>query len=207
MRAVPDIVMDGQDGTSESAPLFAGVLALAAQLNHGNVGPVNPVLYQVLGPAGARDGITDVVQGNDACRFCHPVLPGFTAARGFDVASGWGTIDASRFVPSLVAATRAGPSERRARAQASAQLRQLERNVVLSSPRTGGPVYLLGQGFLPRHPVVLSIDGTAITTLTASTLGYVTYMIDPATLQLPPGKHVVTLSSMLLTETGKFTSS
>jgi subtilase family serine protease len=57
MRSVPDITMDSQDGTSESAPMVAGVLALATQLNHGrNIRPVNPVLYDVLGP---RDEIPD----------------------------------------------------------------------------------------------------------------------------------------------------
>jgi hypothetical protein len=35
MRSVPDITMDAQSGTSESAPMVAGVLALATQLNHG----------------------------------------------------------------------------------------------------------------------------------------------------------------------------
>ena len=30
-------------------------------------------------------------------------MQGFTAAPGFDVASGWGTVDASTFVPALVA--------------------------------------------------------------------------------------------------------
>jgi len=29
---------------------------------------------------------------------------GFTAAKGFDIASGWGTIDAATFVPALVKA-------------------------------------------------------------------------------------------------------
>ena len=49
-RSVPDITMDSQSGTSESAPMVAGVLALATQLNHGrNIGPINPVLYGVLG--------------------------------------------------------------------------------------------------------------------------------------------------------------
>ena len=53
MRSVPDITMDAQSGTSESAPTVAGVLTLATQLNHGkNVGPVNPVLYDILGPLG-----------------------------------------------------------------------------------------------------------------------------------------------------------
>jgi subtilase family serine protease len=32
MRSVPDITMDAQSGTSESAPMVAGVLALATQL-------------------------------------------------------------------------------------------------------------------------------------------------------------------------------
>ena len=95
MRSVPDITMDAQDGTSQAAPLFAGVLALATQLNHANVGPVNPALYGILGPAGARAGIADVVKGNNSA----PKVTGFTAGRGFDVASGWGTINASRFVP------------------------------------------------------------------------------------------------------------
>jgi subtilase family serine protease len=67
MRSVPDITMDGQGGTSEATPLMADVLALATQLNGGqNVGPINPALYGVLGPAGASDGIADVVSGNNS---------------------------------------------------------------------------------------------------------------------------------------------
>lgn len=201
MRSVPDITMDAQDGTSEAAPLFAGVLALATQLNHANVGPVNPALYGTLGPAGARDGIADVVQGNDSS----PKVPGFTAARGFDVASGWGTVNASRFVPSLVAATRADGQEAAARRQALAQLEQMSRSIQLS-PVSGGLTYLLDQGFLPGHPVVLSIDGHTIATLTASTSGYVTYMIDPAKLGLRPGKHVLRLQSMLVTAVATLTT-
>jgi len=66
MRSVPDITMDAQDGTSEAAPMLGGVLALATQLNHGDVGPINQVLYGVLGPRAAQDGIADVVSGNDS---------------------------------------------------------------------------------------------------------------------------------------------
>jgi hypothetical protein len=203
MRSVPDITMDSQFGTSEAAPLFAGVLALATQLNHANVGPVNPALYQILGPAGARDGIADVVQGDDSTS----TVPGFTAAKGFDVASGWGTVDASRFVPSLVAATRAEGGEFLARHAALAQLEQIEHGIELSSTdAVDHSIYLLDQGLLPLHPVQLYIDGQEITTLTASTAGYVTYMIDPVTLKLAPGRHVVQLKSMLVTATASFTT-
>jgi subtilase family serine protease len=203
MRSVPDITMDSSDGTSEASPLFAGVMALATQLNGADVGPVNPALYGTLGPAGARDGIADVVNGNDSD---HGV-PGFAATKGFDVASGWGTVNASRFVPSLVTATRAGDDEALARSQALGQLEQIEHGIQLSSTTTvNHAVYLLDQGFLPGHPVALYIDGKQAATLTASTSGYVTYMINPGKLGLAPGNHSVQLRSMLVTASASFTT-
>ena len=207
MRALPDLSLDSANGTSEAAPLLGGVLALATQLNHGNVGPINPVLYHVLGPKGAADGIVDVVKGNDSFHG-RTVVPGFTATKGFDVASGWGTISASRFVPSLVAATRAAHEDRSARGQARAQFTALTQDLTLSqtkiAPRQVS--YLLGTGFLPGHPVRMLIDGHLVAALTASPLGYVTYTIEPALLKLGPGRHVVTLQSMLITESKSFTS-
>jgi subtilase family serine protease len=211
MRSVPDITMDAQDGTSESTPMLAGVLALATQVNHANVGPINPALYQVLGPRGAKAGIADVVSGNNSAEndSGQVTVPGFTASKGFDVASGWGTINAAKFVPNLVAATKASHQARAARKQALAALTGLRHSMRLSATRVpgGGTSYLLGSGFLPSHPVTLAIDGKAIATLTANTLGAVTYMIDPAGLKLPAGRHTVTLTGMLLTQTAHFRSS
>ena len=108
-RSVPDISLDASAGTSESGPLLNGILALATQLNHGqNVGPINPLLYSVLGPAGLKDGVADVVSGNnDVIRSGKLAVKGFAAAKGFDVASGWGTVRASTFAPALVKATAA----------------------------------------------------------------------------------------------------
>jgi subtilase family serine protease len=202
MRSVPDITMDAQDGTSEASPLFAGVLALATQVNKANIGPVNPALY-TMGRAGAANGIADVVRGNNS----FAGVPGFAAAKGFDVASGWGTVDAGKFVPSLVATTRAGGEEAQARHQAAAQLAQITHGIVLSKTSTAGnSVYLLDQGFLPGYPVQLSIDGKPVAKLTASTLGYVTSMIDPATLKLAAGSHTVRLTSTLVSATARFTT-
>lgn len=207
MRSVPDITMDAQSGTSEAAPMLAGVLSLATQLNGGNVGPVNPALYHVLGPAGARDGIADVVRGNDSViRNGKVIVPGFTAGPGFDVASGWGTVYAPRFVPSLVAATRAAGQDLAVRQQAQAELTGLERNSIRLMPGSTGNFYLLAGGFLPTHPVRLSVDGRFIATLTANSLGDVTYMISPALLPLAAGPHLVSLGSMLITETASFTA-
>ena len=142
-RSVPDITMDSQSGTSESAPMVAGVMALATQLNHGrNLGPINPVLYDILGPLGTHAGISDVVSGNNSVidpKTGKILVQGFTAAPGFDVASGWGTVDASRFVPALVAATRATGLARSARNQAGRDLSRLEHSIRLSAGPAGPP--------------------------------------------------------------------
>jgi subtilase family serine protease len=211
-RSVPDITMDSQQGTSESAPMVAGVLALATQLNHGqNIGPINPVLYDILGPLGSAAGISDVVSGNDSVidpTTGQVLVPGFTAGPGFDVASGWGTIDASRFVPALVLATQVSGLDQVARHEASRELSQLEHSTTLSVENipAGGTSTVSGSGFLPGHPVKLAIDGQAITTLTASDAGTVSYVLDPATLGLAHGHHVLTLQSMLITTTASFNS-
>jgi subtilase family serine protease len=212
MRSVPDLTMDAQSGTSEAAPLLAGVLALATQANHADIGPINPALYQVLGPQGAQAGLADVVKGNNSVttpKGKTVIVRGFTAAKGFDVASGWGTVNAARFVPSLAAATAASHQDQAVRAQALAALTGLQHSVQLSvtNIKKGGASYLLASNFLPGHPVDFAIDGNTVATLTANTLGDVTYMIDPSLLKLSPGKHTVTLSGMLLTETASFTSS
>jgi subtilase family serine protease len=211
-RSVPDITMDSQDGTSESAPMVAGVLALATQLNHGhNLGPINPTLYDVLGPLGTHAGISDVVSGNDSVidpATGKVLVQGFTAGPGFDVASGWGTIDASKFVPALVLATDAFGLDRVAQHEARQELRRLERSVKLSVGNipAGGTSSVSDTGFLPGHPVQLAIDGTTITTLTASSHGTVSYVLNPAALGLAPGHHVLTLHSMLITPTASFNS-
>ncbi|HEX3305433.1 MAG TPA: S8 family serine peptidase, partial [Streptosporangiaceae bacterium] len=135
-RSVPDITMDAQSGTSEAAPMMAGVLALATQLNHGrNLGPINPVLYDILGPLGPHAGFSDVVSGSNSVidSSGDVLVPGFTAARAFDVASGWGTVDATTFVPALVAGTRATGLARSARNEAGRELSGLTRAIRLSA--------------------------------------------------------------------------
>jgi len=211
MRSVPDITLDSRDGTSESAPLMAGVLALATQVNKADVGPINPALYRVLGPAGAQAGIADVVEGNNSVTTPDGetvIVPGFTAGPGFDVASGWGALNAARFVPALAAATVASHQDQVIRAQAQAQLTGLQHGMQLSAGHipADGTSYLLASNFLPGHPVDFAIDGHTVATLAANALGDVTYMIDPSLLNLAPGKHTITLTGMLLTETTTFTS-
>jgi hypothetical protein len=93
-------------GTSESTPLFAGIVALADQVAHRPLGLINPALYE-LSEEHAR-GITDITSGNNTVSFHQGnslvTVPGHAAQRGYDLVSGVGTIDAAHFVPELVAA-------------------------------------------------------------------------------------------------------
>jgi hypothetical protein len=209
MRSVPDITMDGTFGTSEASPLLAGVLALATQENRADLGPINPVLYGTLGPAGLKDGIVDVIGGADSVTLpSGTVVPGFTAVAGFDVASGWGTISAPAFVPALVAATRAGHEEATARARARAALVRLGSAVTVApaSIKPGATGRLVATGFLPGHPVRIYVDGRYVATRRAGGNGIVSYLISPSRLGLAAGRHALTLTSMLLTERRSFVS-
>jgi hypothetical protein len=50
--------------------------------------------------------------------------------------------------------------------------------------------------------VQLLVGARVVAKLTASILGTVTYMLDPATLKLAAGTHAVALDSMLIDVTG-----
>jgi subtilase family serine protease len=92
-------------GTSVATPLFGGVVALADQVGGKPLGQINDALYSI--PYGG--GLVDVTQGNnDAGPFTIDGktydVPGFDAGPGYDLASGLGTVDPTRFVPALAAA-------------------------------------------------------------------------------------------------------
>jgi subtilase family serine protease len=91
-------------GTSESAPLFAGIVALADQYAHHGLGVINPALYAM---KKAHDpGIVPVTRGDTTVSFeeggTEHTVVGYNAVAGYNLASGLGTIDAARFVPELV---------------------------------------------------------------------------------------------------------
>jgi MYXO-CTERM domain-containing protein len=100
--ANPEVVEIG--GTSASTPSFAGVVALANQATGGRLGNLNPLLYATSGsvPAAFRD----VQTGNNevVCRTGDPGCPGnnklygYAATKGYDCATGLGSVDATKLV-------------------------------------------------------------------------------------------------------------
>jgi subtilase family serine protease len=82
-------------GTSEATPMFAGIVALADQRAGHDLGDLNPALYRLRGRPAA--GIVDVRKGDNS----FAGVKGFAARRGYDLASGWGTVDGQAFVRRL----------------------------------------------------------------------------------------------------------
>ena len=87
-------------GTSEASPIFAGVVAIAAQIHGSRVGDINPALY-ALGQSNLRTGIIDVTKGNNT----FGGVTGFPATRGYDLATGWGTVNVTDFATALAQQT------------------------------------------------------------------------------------------------------
>jgi subtilase family serine protease len=95
-------------GTSEATPEFAGIIALTDQVAGHPVGLVNPYLYRM--SAAHAPGLADVTSGNNTVSFIqggkYHTVRGFSARRGYDLASGVGTVDARLFVPELATMAR-----------------------------------------------------------------------------------------------------
>jgi subtilase family serine protease len=93
-------------GTSESGPLFSGIVALADQVAGHSLGLINPALYYL--SAVHAPGLVDVTQGNNTVSFTQNgksyTVPGYSARPGYDLASGVGTVNAALFVPELARA-------------------------------------------------------------------------------------------------------
>jgi subtilase family serine protease len=119
-RGTPDISLSGQPGcwgyysfggaggvgwhifggTNEATSMMAGIVALADQAAGGRLGLINPALYQLgkLQLAGAKGtGIVSVSSGDTT----FDGVKGYHAGPGYNLATGWGTIDAAQFVPAL----------------------------------------------------------------------------------------------------------
>jgi subtilase family serine protease len=108
-------------GTSEASPLFAGIVALADQAAGHHLGYLNPALY-AMAERGGSDGIVPITQGSNGYTFCKAAdltfdgacasgsdlvtVPGFSANGSYNLATGWGTVNAAVFVPALARFTR-----------------------------------------------------------------------------------------------------
>jgi subtilase family serine protease len=121
-RAVPDVAADadavtgmavvvddgngqstvfGGEGTSASAPLWAGVVALADQCAGRDLGLVDPAIYAIGSGPAYRFAFHDVTTGTNTVVISSVTIPGYAAGPGWDPVTGWGSPDAAVLVPLL----------------------------------------------------------------------------------------------------------
>jgi len=127
MRGVPDVagdayqssgvsivtVIGGQSGispasgTSASASLWAGLMALADQYARHDLGFVNPAIYRIARSSSYHQAFHDVTTGSNIQTLPYPAgTAGYQAGPGWDPATGWGSPNAQALVPLLARLTR-----------------------------------------------------------------------------------------------------
>jgi subtilase family serine protease len=85
-------------GTSDSAPLWGGLVALADQYAHHDLGFINPAIYRIARSSSYHRAFHDLTSGTN----------GYPAAPGWDPITGWGTPNAQFLVPLLSRFTNPG---------------------------------------------------------------------------------------------------
>jgi subtilase family serine protease len=123
MRGVPDVSADANGhtgmavaiaepgghtyirdsgGTSASAPIWAGLIALADQYAHRHLGFVNAALYRIAASPACHRAFHDITSGNNTAKFPpKKTFPGYRAAPGWDPVTGLGSPDAQWLIPLL----------------------------------------------------------------------------------------------------------
>jgi subtilase family serine protease len=118
MRGVPDVAGAGEpggpivaaagsktwvlspSGTSGSAPLWGGLIALADQYAHHDLGFVNPLIYRIARSSSYSQAFHDITTGNNSLTEGQPVT-GYQAGPGWDPVTGWGSPNAQVLIPLL----------------------------------------------------------------------------------------------------------
>ena len=87
--------LQSYSGTSGSAPLWGGLVALADQYAHHDLGFVNPAIYSIARSSSYHKALHDITSGGS----------GYPATAGWDPVTGWGTPNAPVLVPLLARLT------------------------------------------------------------------------------------------------------
>ena len=89
-------------GTSASAPIWAGIIALADQFAGRHLGFVNPAIYRIAHSPRYPQAFHDITTGNaNTAKFPHRTIAGYRAAPGWDPVTGLGSPNAQALVPLL----------------------------------------------------------------------------------------------------------
>jgi subtilase family serine protease len=95
------VQLNAQGGTSEGAPAWAGIAALADQYAHRPLGLLNPIIYHIGESSDYSLAFHDITTGNNTAAYNGKTIPGYSATAGWDPVTGWGSPNAQSLVPLL----------------------------------------------------------------------------------------------------------
>lgn len=172
-------------GTSFGAPTFSGILAILIQkLGAKGLGNINPAIYGLAG-ADYSSAFHDTSSGNNMvpCVIgktdCTSSPIGYAAAPGYDLASGWGSIDAANFVNAFQASSSTSPLATTTALAASTSAPVVNTAMTITatvtsdsgSSKPAGTVQFVVDGANAGNAVTLSGAGSATFTYTPKTAG------------------------------------
>jgi subtilase family serine protease len=96
-------------GTSASSPALAAIIALVSQVHRGPVGFITPAIYKLAESFQFHNdfhkglaGFHGILQGNNSATagavYAGAAYDGFKASSGYDLTTGWGTLNVAQFV-------------------------------------------------------------------------------------------------------------
>ena len=167
---------DAVGGTSVAAPSFAGIVALVEQrLGGTRLGNVNPYIYSLAGGNFASQIFHDVTTGNNKspCTTGSTNCPsggtiGYSATTGYDLASGWGSLDVFQFVNNFSSATLQKSTT------TTVTSTPANPNIAQSVTFTATVAGPSGTTAVPTGTVAFSINGGAATTVAVGASGTAT---------------------------------
>ncbi|WP_263409257.1 protease pro-enzyme activation domain-containing protein [Terriglobus tenax] len=187
-------------GTSVSTPIFAGILALIEQKTGSRIGNANPTIYALANSAYSSATFHDITTGDNKmpCQSGTTDCPagttsiGYSATTGYDLATGWGSVDVSSLVTnwSAVSPLSSGGSSTSTTTVSTTPTNVTAGNTVTVTVSVASGTS--GVTTTPTGTVQILVDGTA--TGSALTLSSGTASTTVATASLSSGNHTITAS-------------
>src|SRR5256714_347277 len=90
-------------GTSASAPLWGGLMAIANQMAGHPLGFINPAIYKLATSSHYAQDFRDITAGDNSVNERGVNVMGYPAVPGWDPITGWGSPIAEKLLPDLIA--------------------------------------------------------------------------------------------------------